>query len=137
MRYNVSMNEFEFELEDLAPDRLYLSVRGGISQLTLDRLSEFTAAARQKIADMHMSCGKPISCVFDITGVEQAKDQEVVSELVEFQKLNKPHIYRTALIVKKPEVKLMMTIVAELAGRDNICSFSDLDEGKAWAFGEK
>lgn len=131
------MAELKFESKELAPDRLYLKAVGVVSSETIEVLDAWTQETQEKISDMHMSCGKPICCVFDITEVEQTKDPEVIAKLVEFQKMNKPHIYRTALIVRKPEVRLSMTIVAELAGRNNIHSFSDEEEGRAWAFGEK
>lgn len=131
------MAELKFEGEELAPDRLYLKATGLVSSETIDVLDAWTKETQAKISDMHMNCGKPICCVFDISEVEQTRDPDVIAKLVEFQKINKPHIYRTALIVKKPEVRLSMTIVAELAGRDNIHAFDNEKDGQAWAFGEK
>jgi hypothetical protein len=131
------MNELKFETQELAPDRLYLKASGSVNRDTLESLANWTRATQDKISEMHLACGKPISCVFDITEVEETKDPEVIAKLVEFQKINKPHVFRTALIVLKPEIRLNMTIISELAERDNIHPFTDLEEGKAWAFGEK
>jgi hypothetical protein len=130
------MTDLTFERKELAPDRLWLKAAGMLSGDSVDRLKAWVTETAGTIEEMHKTSGKPVSCVFDLVDVAEAKDPIVINTLVAFQKLNKPHIHKTALIIKDPEVRLAMSIVGALADRYNIRSFASNQEAENWAFSE-
>lgn len=134
--YTVIMADLTFESKDLAPDRLWLRAAGPLSSENTGQLQAWLVDMAGLIEKMHAVSGVTISCVFDLVGMGQAQGQDIISSLVEFQKQNKPHIRRTALIIKDPDVRLTMSVVAALADRYNIRSFASNQEAEGWAFGQ-
>jgi ABC-type transporter Mla MlaB component len=130
------MEQLTFEVTELAPNRLQLKAMGSFGGGTLKQLEDFARETSAKIADMHERSGDQIACVFDLLGVSEAKDPAAINALVEFQKHNKPHVRRTALVVKDPQVRFAMSVIGALADRYNIRSFATYQEAEAWAFSE-
>lgn len=131
------MTGLVFESKQLAPDKLWLKASGSLDGESTEKIRTWTQETAALIARMHDQSGKPVSCVFDLVGVGEAKDPAVINTLVEFQKQNKPHIHRTGLVVKDPEVRLALSIVGALADRYNIRSFASNQEAENWAFSER
>jgi hypothetical protein len=136
VEYTISMPGLTFESKELAPAHLWLKASGDFSGGNISELQSWLAEIAEKIADMHKKSGREVSCVFDLLGAGEAKDPVVINALVEFQKINKPHIHKTSLIVKDPEVRLAMSIVGALADRYNVRSFASNQEAENWAFSE-
>ncbi len=128
---------FTFESKQPAPDKLWLKVSGGLSAASADDLKAWMVQIEAIIAAMHTAAGVGISCVFDLVDLVEANDPVVITSLVEFQKQNKPHIRRTALVIKDPQVRLAMSIVGALADRYNIRSFASNQEAEGWAYSEQ
>lgn len=131
------MTGFTFESKQLTQDRLWLKVSGGLSAANANELQAWLGQIEAIIATMHETAGTDISCVFDLVDLVEANDPVVITALVEFQKQNKPHIRRTALIIKDPQMRLAMSIVGALADRYNIRSFASNQEAEGWAFSEQ
>lgn len=131
------MTGFTFESKQLAKDRLWLKVSGGLSAASAEELKAWLVQIEAIIATMHQDSGAGVSCVFDLVDLTEANDPVVINALVEFQKQNKPHIRRTALVIKDPQVRLAMSIVGALADRYNIRSFASNQEAEGWAFSEQ
>ncbi len=131
------MTGLVFESKQLAPDRLWLKASGSLSGESTAQIQDWVTKTAALIAHMHEQSGKTISCVFDLVGIKEAKDPAVINALVDFQKQNKPHIHRTGLVVKDPEIRLALSIVGALADRYNIRSFASNQEAESWAFSDR
>lgn len=130
------MTGLRFESKELAGDRLWLKAAGTLDAGELQSLTAWLGDIAKKLAAMHEKSGSPVSCVFDLLEVGETKDPAIINALVEFQKGNKPHVRKTALIIKDPEVRLAMSIVGALADRYNVRSFASNQEAEQWAFSE-
>lgn len=131
------MTGLVFESKQLTPDRLWLKAAGSLGGESTEKIEQWVTETAALIAHMHEGSGKTISCVFDLTGIDEAKDPAVINALVGFQKQNAPHIHRTGLVVKDPEVRLALSIVGALADRYNIRSFASNQEAESWAFSDR
>ncbi len=131
------MSQLIFETKELSPTRLWLRAAGVVDESCAAQVREWAEQTTQHIAQMHERSGSLISCVFDLLEVSGLKDPAAVSELVNFQRNNKPYIHRTALLIKDPEMRLALSVVGALADRYNISSFASNQEAEKWAFSEQ
>lgn len=129
------MDQLTFSIVEKGDDKLLLEAQGVVNENTLSTLRNFATQAEDKIASMHEKTGKKVRCVFDLTKVQEIKDPGTVATLAEFQKNNKPHIERTALVVTDTSIKLIVNVAGAMAMRDNIQIFDDLAIGQQWAYG--